>query len=151
MNGELINLTLNTPIHEIPNNKHLNLDGGDIVVSLDEQSGNGTYTVRVEDTANTDKGLMYTVMDDESRQFAVPKEFIVSIGFPTEDEQMDFGMALNANIYRDEMNAIAQLIVRKMYGIHEDGLSPGGWTEHYEYLQELVQARRKEKGQFDKK
>lgn len=151
MNGKIMNFTLNTPIHEIPRNKHLNLDGGDIVVSIDEESGHGTYTVRVEDTSTVSDDILYTVMDEESRQLVIPQEYIVSMSFASEDDEMDFGMSLNATIYRDEMNAIAQLIVRKMYGIHEDGLSPGGWTEHYEYLQERVQAIRKEKGQFDKK
>ena len=90
MIGELINLTLNTPINDIPNNKHLNVDGGDIVLTKLEESGNGTYTVRVEDMANTTNGLLYTVIDEESRQFAVPKEFIVAIGFPTEESLESF-------------------------------------------------------------
>lgn len=141
MHGEIILLTLNTPIHNLPINQHLNIDGGDVVVSISEDTGHGTYTVRVDEIDDNRDEVQYNVSTEDGVSFLVPKSYITSIQFATEDEEMMFTLALNSCIYNDELNNLASMINSRISSWISGNLTPGDRSEIINDLRDVVNTR----------
>ena len=129
MIGQLILLHLSDPINALPPNAGMGISFLDVSCE-DNHDRDHWYVVRVMDeNSDVDGGIEYTVTTEDGHEFTVPKNYIKSIQFATEDQIMMYTMSFNQVILNDEVDSLARLVSHRIKRWVSDGLTPDLCTD----------------------
>ena len=143
MQGEVVVLYLSEPINDLPINAKLHIKYHD-VTRVDEECG---YVVRVNDIDNGNSvEVQYIVTTAEGHEFIVPKSYIKSIQFATEDQEMMYTLEFNQLVYNDEVDSLAKLMVSRITKWVSDGLTPDVCDDVLDDVIEKVKKKIKQQG-----